>query len=79
MVEWDSDIYPHVILTSEHLTWDPLNPIYVEQEGSMTDFCGDIIVNDPAVRGRLLLITNSLSSLAIDTADITKWQLFYCA
>ena len=23
IIEWDSGIYPHVNLTSEHLTWDP--------------------------------------------------------
>ena len=37
----------------------------------MTDFCGDIVVNDPVPRGHTPIVKNSLSSLAVDEADIT--------
>ena len=71
MAEWDSEIYPRVNLISEHLTWDPSNPIYAEQEDIMTDFRGDVVVNEHAARGHMTLVIKSLSSLDIDTADIT--------
>ena len=70
MAEWNNEIYLCVNLTP-NLTWDSSNLIYAEQKDSMTIFCGDIIVNDPAARGHTPLVINPLSSLAVDAVDIT--------
>ena len=40
--------------------------------GGPDDFCGDIVVNDPAARGHMPLVINSLNSLAVDAADISN-------
>jgi hypothetical protein len=40
--EWTAGDIPRLILTSEHLTWDPQNPIYEDQEENMTDMMGNL-------------------------------------
>ena len=36
MEEWESEIYPRLELTSEHLGWDPTSTTFQEQEEAMT-------------------------------------------
>lgn len=40
--EWTSAEYPRLVLTSEHLTWDPHDPSYGQQEDGMTDIMGNL-------------------------------------
>jgi hypothetical protein len=40
--EWAAGDIPRLILTSEHLTWDPQDPIYEDQEGNMTDMMSNL-------------------------------------
>ena len=79
MNEWDSGIYPRVNLTSKHLTWDPSNPSYAEQEDSMTGFCSDIVVNDPAANGHApLVITLSVLWLLTKQISLTTVTFLLC-
>ena len=41
--EYEHDGYPRIELTSHHLTWDPGNNVYNDQENAMLSYKGDII------------------------------------
>ena len=51
--EWTSGLIPRLVLTSEHLTWDPHDTSYEEQEDGMTDMMGNL---RPKGKDRPLLI-----------------------
>ncbi len=75
--EWESDAFRRLHLTSETLTWDPTTTLYEDQEMAMTDY-SDNVVRCVALRGQVSsLVTNSLSSLTADYADVTDDDNFY--
>ena len=57
MEEWESDIYPRLELTSEHLEWDPTSTTFQEQEEAMTKWDGTTHDNMSA-RGPSLMISS---------------------
>jgi hypothetical protein len=76
VAEWESDQFPRYHLTSESLTWDPTTTTYEEQELAMVNHHGNIIhTSDFPARG--CLVINALSSLIMDTADITDDDNFH--
>ena len=59
--EWSSNEFRRLVLTNEHLEWDPASPTFGQQEGAMTDYSGQIIDSSANSRGRSFVI-NALSS-----------------
>ena len=41
--DFDSGRYSPIIMTNEHLTWDPQSPWFSDQEVSMTDLAGNVV------------------------------------
>ena len=68
--KWQSKTYLRLKLKSEHIEWNTTSTRYTEQEESMTDYQGEIVMPDPSSRGKYLVI-NSLSSLFTPISDIT--------
>ena len=71
MEEWESDIYPRLELTSEHLEWDPTSTIFQEQEESMTKWDGTTHDNLSARRPSLMIssVSHSTTECAANIVD----------
>ncbi len=70
--EWNSDAFKRLHSTSETLTWDPTTTLYEEQEAAMVDYSGRVVTTTlPLIVHIKSLVTDSLSSLTTDQADIT--------
>ena len=73
-VEWLSDQFKRLHLTSETLEWDPASSLYEEQElATMT--CSGQLARDVAMKGQapyLVINAISLASLTTDMAAITE-------
>ena len=67
--EWDSGLYPRIDLTSETLTWDPASTLYQEQEETLTDHRGELIVHD---RHDTPMTISAITSFAQPYADISE-------
>ena len=67
--EWTSAVHLRLILTSEHLTWDPHDTSYGQQEDGMTDMMGNLC----PVRGDRPLIIQAINvsgpTSTLDTLD----------
>jgi hypothetical protein len=60
------------------LTWDPTTTLYEEQEAAMVDYSGRVVMTTrPLMVHIKSLVTNSLSSLTTDHADVTDDQNLY--
>ena len=59
MEEWESDNYPRLELTSEHLEWSPTSTTFQEQEEAMTKWGGTTHSN-VSIRGPSLIISQCL-------------------
>jgi hypothetical protein len=76
--EWNSDAFKRLNLTSETLTWDPTTTLYEEQEGAMVDYSGRVVTTTrPLMVHIKSLVTDSLSSLTTDQADVTDDKNLY--
>jgi hypothetical protein len=70
--KWDCDTFWWLHLTSECLTWDLTLTLYEEQEAAMADYSSHVVMKTGAARGYISnLVTNTLSSLTTDLADVT--------
>jgi len=67
--EFRSGNFARIDLTSQHLTWDPSDPNFATQESNTMDKDGEIYNRNPTPDQTLVI--SSMSSLAVDTADIT--------
>jgi hypothetical protein len=76
--EWNSDAFKQLHLTSESLTWDPTTTLYEEQKTAMIDYSGRVVTTTQPLRVHVNhLVTNLLSSLTTDQADVTDDNKFY--
>ncbi len=67
LVEWNSDAFKRLHLTSEVLTWDPTTTLYEEQEAAMVDYSGRVVMTTrPLMMHINLLVIDPLSSLTTD-------------
>ena len=71
LADWDSQNYPRITLTSEHLPWDPSDAEFSNQEDRMTNHNGELIYRDPFDTHSPLIIA-ALSSDSTPLADITN-------
>ncbi len=75
--KWNSDAFKRLHLTSETLTWDPMTPLYEEQEVAMINNSGRVVTTTRPLRGHINhLVINLLSSLMTDRADVTDEDNF---
>jgi hypothetical protein len=76
--EWNSDAFKRLHLTSEALTWDPTTTLYEEQEATMVDYSGRVVMTTRPLMMRInSLVIDLLSSLTTDQADITDDENLY--
>ncbi len=76
--EWNSDAFKQLQLTSETLTWDPMTTLYEEQEAAMVDYSGCVVTTTrPLMVHIKSLVTDLLSSLTTDQADVTDNENLY--
>lgn len=67
--EWISAVHPCLVLTSEHLTWDPHDISYEQQEGGMTDMMRNLCLG----QGDHPLIIQTL--MLPKLACLTPWTI----
>ncbi len=76
--EWNSDAFKQLHLTSDTLTWDPMTTLYEDQETPMVDYSGHVVTTTrPLMVHIKSLVTDLLSSLTTDQADVTDDQNLY--
>jgi hypothetical protein len=75
--EWNSDAFKRLYLASETLIWDITTTLYEEQEVAMIDYSGHGVTTTQPLMGPINhLVTNLISSLTTDQADVTNYENF---
>jgi hypothetical protein len=73
VTKWDTGDIFWIKMTPENLDLDPNDPTYSSQEAAITDYRGGVL---PRPDRRQPFVINTLSSMTIDTADITNDENF---
>ena len=68
--EWEDKTCPQIELTAEEPCWDPGSLDLGEQEDSMMDFRGQVLIQDTSARGQMVINSVTASTNA-NAADIT--------
>ena len=68
--EWEMHACPRIELTSEHLTWDPTDTVFEDQENATLDYQGDIV--RPGIKERIPLMTTNyvVTSTCVDVVKL---------
>ena len=73
--EYEDELIPHIDMKSEAPVWEPSETSFAEQEDSMTDIRGEVIINETITRGKRMI--NYFSTREYHAEDSTDDDNFY--